>query len=129
MSGSGEQQRRRWRYYETQAGQCELDDFLDGLTDEDYASVIAEMKVVAAEGTRAARHLDGEIYEVRASGKDVIYRVLFATEGKRKQILLGLEAFAKKTQRTPQQQIDNAKARLRDWRERGARQRREQGRE
>lgn len=33
------------------------------------------------EGLRAARHLPGEIYEVGADGRDVIYRILFAEQG------------------------------------------------
>jgi hypothetical protein len=40
--------------------------FLDGLSDEDAAGVIAAMKMVAKEGTRAAKHVEGEIYELRA---------------------------------------------------------------
>ena len=47
------------------------------------------------------------------------YRILFATEGKRGQILLGLEAFRKKTQKTPPESMALAERRLRDWRARG----------
>lgn len=48
------------------------------------------MKEVRDHGLIAARHLRGEIYEVRADGDRVIYRVLFAAEGEREQILLAL---------------------------------------
>jgi hypothetical protein len=37
----------------------------------------------------------------RRDGDRVIYRVLFAEEGSRGQVLLSLEAFKKKTQKTP----------------------------
>jgi phage-related protein len=67
----------------------------------------------------AARHLGGEIYEVRADGKGVIYRVLFAPQGKHKQVFLFLEAIKKKTQKTPADVIRLAKRRLRDWESRG----------
>lgn len=77
------------------------------------------MAEVRREGLKAARHLEDEIYEVRADGDRVIYRVLFAPQGKRKQIFLSLEAFEKKTQRTPKEKIRLARRRLHDWERRG----------
>ena len=68
----------------------------------------------------AARHLDGDIWEVRVDGDRVIYRVLFAEEGARGRVLLALEGFKKKTQKTPSATIQLAKRRLTDWRRRGA---------
>jgi phage-related protein len=111
--------RHRWRDYRSAAGRRPIKDFLAGLEDEDLASVLAAMAEVRRQGLRAARHLDGDIYEVRADGKGVIYRVLFAPEGKHKQIFLSLEAIKKKTQRTPPRTIQLAKRRLLDWRRRG----------
>ena len=73
------------------------------------------MTEVRRQGLQAARHLDSEIYEVRADGKGVIYRILFAPQGKRKHVFLSLEAIKKKTQRTPPGAIRLAKRRLRDW--------------
>lgn len=78
------------------------------------------MKEVRDRGTAAARHLDGDIWEVRADGDRVIYRILFAEEGKRSRVLLALEGFQKKTRKTPPAKIALAKRRLRDWRGRGA---------
>lgn len=49
----------------------------------------------------------------------VIYRVLFAPQGKRKQVFLSLEALKKKTQKTSPEAIRLAKRRLRDWQQRG----------
>ncbi len=77
------------------------------------------MKEVRKQGLQAARHLDGEIYEVRADGKGVIYRVLFAPQSRHKQVFLSLEAVKKKTQKTPLQTIRLAKRRLLDWQRRG----------
>jgi len=56
---------------------------------------------------------------VRADGKGVIYRVLFAPQGKHKQVFLSLEALKKKTQKMPPQTIRLAKRRLLDWQRRG----------
>lgn len=109
----------RWRDYQTASGRRPIKEFLADLDDEDLASVVAAMKEVRQGGLEAARHLEGEIYEVRADGRGVIYRILFAPEGKHKQVFLSLEAIKKKTQKTPPNVIDLAKRRLRDWRKRG----------
>jgi hypothetical protein len=63
----------RWRDYRTASGRRPIKQFLDRLDDEDLASVVAAMREVRRQGLKAARHLDGEIYEVRADGKGVIY--------------------------------------------------------
>lgn len=110
--------KRRWRYYRTSAGACPVEDFLDTLTEADAASVLAAMKEVAEEGNKVAHFLRGEIYEVRARGKDRIYRILFAHEGKHDQILLALEGFPKKTDKVPDREVELAEKRLTDWRSR-----------
>jgi len=82
--------RRRWRDYTTESGRRPVKEFLDGLDDADLASVVAAM--------------------VRADGRGVIYRVLFAPQGKNKQVLLSLEGFRKKTQKTPAATIRSGEA-------------------
>jgi phage-related protein len=121
----GQGQRRRWRDYRTAAGRRPVKEFLDDLSDHDAAAIVAAMKEVRQKGLGAARHLDDEIWEVRAYGDRVIYRVLFAPEGAKGQVLLALEAFKKKAQKTPPDTIRLAKRRLSDWRERGAKERAE----
>lgn len=71
-------------------------------------------------GLRAARHVAGDIYEVRAEGKDQSFRILFAQEGARGQVLLAVDGFSKKTRRTPPAKVRLAQERLADWRRRGA---------
>lgn len=111
--------KRRWRDYRTAAGRQPVKEFLDTLSDEDAA-----MKDVEREGLRAARHLRQEIYEVRTDGKGAVYRVLFAPQGKRGQVVLALICFKKKTQKTPPRLIRLAETRLRDWETRGAKRQR-----
>ncbi|CAN5567690.1 hypothetical protein BH23CHL10_BH23CHL10_06590 [soil metagenome] len=110
--------RRRWRDYQTARGARPARDFLRSLSDDDYADVRAAMSEVAVRGLPAGRHLSGDVYEVRSTGDRVAYRVLFAAEGARGQVLLALEAFKKKTQKTPPASIALAERRLRDWRAR-----------
>lgn len=106
---------------------AQSEEFIDGLSDSDVAAVLAGMEEVRERGLRAARRLDGEIWEVRIDGDRVIYRVLFAEEGSRGQVLLALEGFNKKTQKTPPSVIKLAKRRLGDWRRRGDEKRETQG--
>ena len=109
---------RRWRDYQTSAGRRPVRDFLQSLSDEDAAAVVAAMAEVRETGLLVARKLRGEIWEVRADGNRAIHRVLFAQEGRRSFVLLALVGFTKKTQRTPPDVIVLAEQRLADWRSR-----------
>lgn len=112
------QHKHRWRFYHTASGNQPAKDFILQLPDDDRARIIAAMEDVRLRGLPAARHLQADIYEVRAIGKTQSVRILFATEGRFSQILLALEAFSKKTQKTPAQAIALAESRLADWRQR-----------
>ena len=81
------------------------------------------MRDVIREGMQEARHLHGDIHEVRADGVDSSYRLLFSAEGNKGRILLALVAFPKTTQRTPVRLIELAEKRLADWRRRARRRR------
>ncbi|MFM9124423.1 MAG: type II toxin-antitoxin system RelE/ParE family toxin [Actinomycetota bacterium] len=106
---------RRWRHYATPGGRRPTFDYLTSLPTGERHLVAAEMRRVAVVGLTEARHLRGEIYEVRARGA-LEHRILFAREGQHRQILLALCAFTKKTQRTPLRELDLAERRLHDWR-------------
>ena len=112
--------KHRWRDYRTAAGRRPIKEFIDSLSDENAAEVVAAMTEVRGEGLSAARHIRGEIYEARAECKDVTLRILFALEGKKGRVLLALDAFAKKTRKTPEHRLRLAERRLADWRARGA---------
>jgi phage-related protein len=115
--------RRRWRDYRTSAGSSPVEEFIDSLSHTDAAAVLAGMAEVRDRGLVAARHLERDIWEMRVDGDRAIYRILFAEEGARGRVLLALEGFKKKTQKTPRATIELAKRRLSDWRRRGAAQR------
>jgi len=111
--------RRRWRDYQTAAGRRPVKDFIDDLSDTDTAAVVAAMKEVQNDGLAAARHLRGDIYEVRADGDRQAFRILFAAEGRSKHVFLSLQALSKRTQKTPPADIRLAERRLADCRARG----------
>lgn len=114
---------RQWRDYRTPAGGRPVKAFFDDLTDEEVASIIAGMKEIVERGLAAAKHLRGDIYEVRADAATRSFRVLFSTEGRYSQVLLSLSAFEKRTQKTPPRELELAEGRLRNWRARGRRKR------
>lgn len=114
---------RFWRVYSDQAGRTPLREFLDGLPARDAATVVAAMNLVAL-GRRAAKPLHGQpLFEVKCHAGGQQYRVIFATEGRRSQVLLAVDGFSKKGAEMQQRHIDRAAGRLADWRERGARMR------
>jgi phage-related protein len=113
--------KHRWREYRTATGRRPVKEFIDRLSDENAAEVAAAMAEVREEGLSAARHLRGEIYEVRAECKDVTLRILFAQEGRKGRVLLALEGFVKKTRKAPEHLLRLAERRLAEWRARGAR--------
>ena len=75
--------------------------YLDEVTDEEVAAIIAGIKEVLDRGLVASRHLRGDIYEVRADARTRSFRLLFSNEGRRGRILLSLSVFEKRTQKTP----------------------------
>src|SRR5437773_1070693 len=113
--------KRRWREYETEGGRRPVRSFLEQLNEDDAAEVLAAMKDVEKNGLEVAKHLEDEIHEVKAEGNRQTFRILFAPQGNHDQVLLSLEAFSKKTRKTPRDKIALAKRRLRDWRARGRR--------
>jgi hypothetical protein len=76
--------KRRWRDYRTVAGRRPVKEFVDGLSDVGAAAVVAAMRNVRDRGLAAARHLRGDIYEVRADGDHQTYRILFDRDGVRR---------------------------------------------
>jgi len=112
--------KRQWRDYRTENEGRPIEKFFDALTDDEAAAVLAGMKEVEKLGLPAARHLDGDIYEVITDSATRSFRLLFATEGRYSQILLSLSGYEKRGQKTPRAEIDLAERRLSDWRRRGA---------
>ena len=82
MADPQKRRRRQWRDYRTAAGGRPVKAFLNELTDEEVAAIVAGMKEVAASGVRSARHLRGDIYEVRADAPTRSLRLLFSAEGR-----------------------------------------------
>ncbi|MCJ7712525.1 MAG: type II toxin-antitoxin system RelE/ParE family toxin [Chloroflexi bacterium] len=110
---------RYWRLYRTASDNHVVRDYLLGLPVEDYANIRTAMKEVQDRGLRSAKQIKRDIRQIEADGEHgVTYRLLFAVDGHANQMLLGVVAFNKKTQQTPDRYIKLAEDRLRDWRAR-----------
>jgi phage-related protein len=109
--------RAHWRFYRTANGRRPVEEFLRSLPLQDWATISAVMLEARCEGLRIARHVTGDLYELRATGLRAHYRLLFAQEAKF--VLLAVDVFDKDSQRTPAHIRERALDRLRDWRERG----------
>jgi phage-related protein len=57
------------------------------------------------------KHIEGKLWEIRATGRDGIARALYVTTAPRRVIVLC--AFVKKTQKTPRREIELALRRAR----------------
>lgn len=112
------------KFYEDKNGNSPVYDFLQELSKRadkdsrvnlnkinDYIQVLSEYGKAA--GEPYIKHLDGDIWEIRP----IRNRVLFASWSNDGFILL--HHFQKKTQKTPQREIDQAKRNLKDAQERG----------
>lgn len=96
----------------------------DFLTDtrlpgEDRDEILAAMKDVQIKGWMPRVTCETRSTKCEPMGARATYRVLFAAEGARSQVLLGLSGSSKKTRKTPPAEIGLAEHRLRDWRARG----------
>ena len=117
--------RRRWRFYHTATGREPVREFLDDqrISDDDAAKIVAAMQEVHREGRAHpdVNHLQGDIWQIEIDGRRVIYRVLFAEEGRSGHILLALDVITKKWQKARRDDIALAEERLADRRRRGIR--------
>jgi phage-related protein len=104
-------------FYESASGNRPVADVLAQFPDEDRAAIIVDMRRARSLGLAAARHLRGDLYELRVGALNAAYRLIFTQETRF--ILLALSVFAKRTRRTPERELQLAEHRLRDWRSRG----------
>lgn len=60
----------------------------------------------------ATKHLEDKLWELRLKGKDGISRVIYITATERRVVLI--RAFVKKTQKTPQNELEIARQRAKE---------------
>jgi phage-related protein len=75
-------------------------------------STIIEQAGLAALPREAVRHLEGNLWELRMTGRDGISRAVYVTASGQRVVVV--RAFVKKTQKTPPREIEIARQRAKD---------------
>jgi len=112
--------------YKTKGGKDEIADYIKQLGEQAQTSkehrirlkkIVEYLDLLVTYGTRAGlpaiKHIDGDIYELRPLDDRIFYAYW------KDDTYILLHHFHKKTQKTPQKEIDQAKRNLKDWLERG----------
>ena len=104
-------------YYETESGSKPAKEFIDSLPPKMQASMLDKVRYLHELGhllrPPASKHLQGEIYELRAQAEGNITRILYFFVVGDKAVLT--HGFVKKTQKTPVREIRRAEESRRDY--------------
>jgi phage-related protein len=104
------------RFFATEAGSEPVREWLKGLSAQDRKTIGEDIKTVQFGwplGMPLVDHLESDIWEVRIKLDNRIARVLFVID---KHTIILLHGFIKKSQKTPKQELDLAKQRLKTLR-------------
>ena len=112
--------KRTIEFYRTDDGRVPIEEFLDTLADKVVQKIIAVIELVETERIVPAKFFkkltDTELYECRIRWESNIYRLFCFFDRNSKVVITN--GFTKKTQKTPQREIDRAKRYRRDYLER-----------
>ena len=109
---------RTVNFYRTSSGNCPVEDFLDSLSGKQAQKVIwvlrliEELDVVPTQYLKKLVNTD-DIWEVRIQFGGNIFRLLGFFDGRT--LLILTNGFAKKSQKTPRQEIDLATRRKNEY--------------
>ncbi|HJT24585.1 MAG TPA: type II toxin-antitoxin system RelE/ParE family toxin [bacterium] len=103
-------------FYKTTSGRSPIEDFIKGLSAADqarFADVYYGIKEHGLECPRVIfKPISGKLWEIKFSSEGGKYRILYVVVvGDR---MIWLHAFKKKTQKTPQNDLETAEKRLRE---------------
>ena len=109
---------REIKFYKLKTGKSPVEEFFDSLTNKQFEKIafvldlIEQIDIVPRKFFKKLRGTD-DIWEVRAQHDNSIFRILGFFDGKN--ILVLNHAFTKKSQKTPQKEIDVAEKRKRNY--------------
>ena len=107
-------------FFATASGEEVVAGFLESLPRKHKAKAIWEIELLALQGTGLTlpyvRHIGGELWELRIKFGSDISRVFYFIPIKNRIVLL--HGFVKKTDKTPSGEIDIARKRMLDYKER-----------
>jgi len=108
---------REITFYRTSSGKCSVEEFLDSLTGKQVQKIVWVLKLIEELDVIPEQYLKklvntNDIWEIRISLGNDIFRLLGFWSGN--QIIL-TNGFAKKTQKTPPQEIALAEQRKKNY--------------
>lgn len=107
-------------FYETEAGEEVVAEFLQSLPPKDMAKVLRDIDLLADYAPNLhepyTKHIEGPLWELRSKFSSNIYRIFYFIRKENKLVLL--HGFKKKTQKTPPSEIELAKRQLQDYEKR-----------
>ena len=102
-------------FYKTEQGNQPCRDYLMSLSRDDRREVGANIFAVQQGfplGLPLCRKMGTNLWEIRSDIEDGISRIFFMIDG---DVMILLHGFTKKTQKTPQQELETAIARKKDY--------------
>ena len=109
--------RRTIEFYRTETGRIPTEEFLDTLSDKVVQKIISVIEFVEAEPIVPAKFfkklIDTELYECRVRWESNVFRPFCFFDRNDKIVITN--GFVKKTQKTPQREIERAKRYRRDY--------------
>ncbi|OYZ11956.1 MAG: hypothetical protein B7Y39_19075 [Bdellovibrio sp. 28-41-41] len=103
-------------FYETPGGNSPIKKFIDDLPKADQARFLEVIDEIELNGLSASRiifkPLEGKLWEIKFNSPTSGYRALYVMI--EKDLMVWLHAFNKKTQKTPKQDLDLARKRLKE---------------
>jgi phage-related protein len=111
---------KKWKieFYTTGSGHVPVRDFINEMPMKARAKIFHTLELVEEYGLLVGephiKYLEKDLWEIRISALEGIYRFLF-TE-KQNRVILLIHAFQKKSQKTPVKELRTARARLREIR-------------
>ncbi len=103
-------------YFQTEQGRCPVAEFIDGLDPAAQQKFFVKRKLLEEFGPRLPqpheKRIEGGIYELRFSGREADFRMLYFFDGHR---VIFTNGFKKQTQKTPRRAIGLAIQRQRAY--------------
>lgn len=107
-------------FYEKTNGTVPVQEFLDSLPEKHHAKALRDIDVLEKYGTKLTephvKHVEGKLWELRIKSASDISRVFYFIPLGTDIVLL--HGFVKKTQKTPDREIQTANTYLEDYRRR-----------
>ena|SRR3990172_1971697 len=109
---------REIHFYRTEAGRCPIEEFLDTLSDKRVEKVLWVLQVIKALKIVPKQYFKKlesahDIWEIRVNFGGETYRLLGFFDGK--DLIILTNAFSKKSQKLPQNEIKLAEQRKKDY--------------